>query len=119
MVAGSECRLLPGTISRDYDGYTLCHRPKNLHPSEVAEHFIRLCKQLGSLPNLLRHYQSKLMMSNLPRYRSGVLFSGPEILSIRNPVKNPERRYIAGLDPIEAWDAEQMAKLGLEPQRLS
>lgn len=115
----SEGRLLPGTISRDYDGYTLCHRPKNLHPSEAAEHFVRLCKQLGSFPNLLRHYSSKLLMSNLPRYRSGILFSGPEILSIRNPVKNPERRYIAGQDSIEAWDAEQMAKLGLEPQRLS
>jgi radical SAM superfamily enzyme YgiQ (UPF0313 family) len=115
----SEGRLLPGTISRDYDGYTLCHRPKNLHPSEVVEHFTRLCTELGSLPNLVRHYWSKLMMSNMPRYKSSVLFSGPEILSIRNPVKNKARRYIAGLDPIEDWDAEQMAKLGLEPQRLS
>lgn len=115
----SEGRLLPGTISRDYDGYTLCHRPKNLDPSEVVEHFVRLCKQLGSVSNIVRHYKSKLMMSNMPRYKSGILFSGPEILSIRNPVKNPARRYIAGLDPIEDWDAEQMKKLGLEPQRLS
>lgn len=115
----AEGRLLPNTISRDYDGYTLCHHPKNLDPSEVAEHYVRLCKQLGSLPNLLRHYSSKLMMSDMPRYKSAVLFSGPEILNIRNPVKNKARRYIAGLDPIEEWDAQQMEKLGLQPQRLS
>jgi radical SAM superfamily enzyme YgiQ (UPF0313 family) len=115
----AEGRLLPGTISRDYDGYTLCHRPKNLHPSEVAEHFTRLCTTLGSLPNILRHYRSKLMMSDMPRYKSSVLFSGPEILNIRNPVKNKARRYVAGLDPLEDWDARQMATLGLKPQQLS
>ncbi|OJT27443.1 radical SAM protein [Archangium sp. Cb G35] len=114
----SEGRLLPGTISRDYDGYTLCHRPKNLHPSEVVEHFQRLCHTLGSLPNIARHYGSKLAMSDMPRYRSTILFSGPEILSIRNPVKNTSRRYIAGMDPLEAWDAQQMVRLGLEPQRI-
>ena len=114
----SEGRLLPGTVSRDYDGYTLCHRPKNLHPSEVVEHFQRLCHTLGSLPNLARHYWSKLMMSDMPRYKSTILFSGREILSIRNPVKNEARRYIAGLDPLEEWDARQMARLGLEPQRI-
>lgn len=114
-----EGRLLPGTLSRDYDGYTLCHRPKNLHPSEVTEHFVRLCNTLGSLPNVLRHYGSKLMMSNMPRYKGALLFSGPEILSIRNPVQNKARRYIAGQDPLEDWDTQQMAKLGLQPQRLS
>ncbi|WP_224249572.1 B12-binding domain-containing radical SAM protein [Hyalangium gracile] len=112
-------RLLPGTISRDYDGYTLCHRPKNLHPSEVVEHFTRLCNTLGSLPNVARHYWSKLTMSAMPRYKTTILFSGPEILSIRNPLRNKARRYIAGLDALEDWDAQQMAKLGLEPQRLS
>jgi len=30
-------RLLPGTISRDYDGYTLCHKPAKLTPSEVVD----------------------------------------------------------------------------------
>ncbi len=114
-----EGRLLPGTTSRDYDGYTLCHRPKNLHPSEVVEHFIRLCNTLGSLPNIARHYWSKLALSDLPRYKQTILFSGPEILSIRNPVRNPARRYIAGLDALEAWDTQQMATLGLDPQRLS
>lgn len=115
----SEGRLLPGTLSRDYDGYTLCHRPKHLHPSEVVEHFQRLCHTLGSLPNIARHYGSKLAMSDMPRYRSTILFSGPEILSIRNPVKNPARRYIAGMDAIEAWDAQQLVRLGLEPQRIA
>ncbi len=28
----AEGRLLPGTISRDYDGYTLCHRPEEPPP---------------------------------------------------------------------------------------
>ncbi|ADO72641.1 Radical SAM domain protein [Stigmatella aurantiaca DW4/3-1] len=115
----SEGRLLPGTISRDYDGYTLCHRPKNLHPSEVVEHFIRLCGTLGTLPNIVRHYGAWLMRSDMPRYRSTLFFSGPEILSIRNPVKNKDRRYIAGMDPLEDWDAQQMKTLGLLPQRLS
>lgn len=115
----AEGRLLPGTISRDYDGYTLCHRPKNLHPSEVVEHFTRLCYTLGSLPNLARHYWSKLTMSDLPRYKITILLSGPEILSIRNPVRNKARRYIAGLDALEDWDARQLAALGLQPQRLS
>ncbi|WP_171410195.1 MULTISPECIES: radical SAM protein [Myxococcus] len=114
-----ENRLLPGTLSRDYDGYTLCHRPKNLDTSEVVEHFHRLCAQLGSLPNIARHYWSKLTMSDVPRYKQTILFSGPEIVSIRNPVKNTARRYIAGQDALEYWDTQQMAQLGLQPQRLT
>ena len=114
----SEGRLLPGTVSRDYDGYTLCHRPKQLTPSETVEHFTRLCHTLGSLPNVAKHYWSKVAMSSMPRYKSTILFSGPEVLSIRNPVKNPERRYIAGQDALEAWDAQQMLRLGLQPQRI-
>ena len=43
--------------------------PKNLHPSEVVEHFQRLCHTLGSLPNIARHYWSKLTMSDMPRYK--------------------------------------------------
>lgn len=58
-------------------------------------------------------------MSNLPRYKQVITFSGPEILSIRNPLKNPARRYIAGLDPMEEWDTRQMAALGLKPQQLT
>jgi hypothetical protein len=112
-------RLLPGTISRDYDGYTLCHRPKNLHPSEVADHYVRLCKVFGSFSTVLRHYSSTLFLSNVPRYKSAILISGSEIRNNRSPVKNPARTYIAGRDPLEEWDARQMAGLGLEPQRLS
>jgi hypothetical protein len=45
--------------------------------------------------------------------------SGPEILSVRNPIRNERRRYIAGQDPIEDWDARMMRELGLTPQSLS
>ena len=115
----SEGRILPGTISRDYDGYTLCHRPLRLHADEVVEHFQRLCRQLGSLSNVGRHYLSKLGASNLPRYKTVILASGPEILSISSPLKNDRRKYIAGLDAIEDWDRQQMQELDLAPQYLS
>lgn len=114
----SEGRLLPGTTIRDYDGYTLCHRPKNLHPTEVVEHFTRLSRELGSLRNVGKHLWNKLPLSDAPRYRSAIVTSAPEVLSIAAPLANPSRRYIAGLDPIEAWDARMMAELGLEPQRV-
>lgn len=115
----AENRLLPGTTSRDYDGYTLCHRPKKLSPSETIEHYIRLTRELGTYTNVARHWWTKLPMSAMPKYKPVILFSGPEVLSIRNAVKNPARRYIAGLDPIEAWDAQQMQSLGLRPQYLT
>jgi radical SAM superfamily enzyme YgiQ (UPF0313 family) len=114
-----EGRILPDTISRDYDGYTLCHRPAGMEPTEAVEHYKRLCRQLGSLPNVARHYRSKLFASNLPRYRKVILASGPEILSVRNPTHNAARTYVAGRDPIESWDARMMAELGIEPQSLS
>lgn len=114
-----EGRILPGTVSRDYDGYTLCHRPTNMEPSEVIEHFKRLCNQLGSLTNVARHFRTKLWQSSMPRYKSVILASGPEILSVRNPIKNDRRKYIAGLDPIEDWDSRMMRELDLTPQSLS
>jgi radical SAM superfamily enzyme YgiQ (UPF0313 family) len=115
----NEGRLLPGTVSRDYDCYTLCHRPKLLDASEVAEHYRRLCLTIGSIPNIARHYWTKVMASNLPRYKLTILGSGPEILSIRNNVKNERRRYVAGLDPLEEWDQRMMDSLQLAPQHLS
>ena len=115
----AEGRLLPGTISRDYDGYTLCHRPKNLHPSEVVEHFVRLCSEIGTLPNLARHLQHRLFSSDMPDYKKILLLGGAELLSVSTPVKNKARSYIAGRDPIERWDASQMSRLGLAPQMLS
>jgi radical SAM superfamily enzyme YgiQ (UPF0313 family) len=114
-----EGRLLPGTVSRDYDGYTLCHRPLGLEPAEAVEHFKRLCRQLGSLTNVGRHYRTKLGASNLPHYKKVILASGSEILSIRNPVQNSARRYIAGLDAIEETDRRLMHELGIPPQYLS
>lgn len=115
----AENRLLPGTISRDYDGYTLCHRPKNLHPTEAVEHFQRLCKEIGKTENIARHYANTLGSSSIPSYKKVILVSGPEITSIRNPIRNTARRYIAGEDAVESWDLQQMAALGMEPQRLS
>lgn len=114
----SEGRLLPGATIRDFDGYTLCHRPKNLHPSEAIEHFQRLCGEIGSLSNVARHVFHKLPLSSAPRYKAGVLVSAPEVLSIRAPLGNPARRYLAGADPIEDWDARMMSDLGLAPQRI-
>ena len=114
-----EGRILPNTVSRDYDGYTLCHRPAGMEPAEVVEHFERLCRQLGSLTNVARHYGSKFWTSRMPNYKKVILASGPEILSVRNPVGNPSRKYIAGLDPVEEWDALKMRELGIPLQPLS
>ena len=83
------------------------------------DHFKRLCRRLGSLTSVARHYATKLWMSNLPRYKSVILASGPEVLSIRTPAGNPERKYIAGHDPIEEWDARMMRELKLPLQYLS
>jgi radical SAM superfamily enzyme YgiQ (UPF0313 family) len=115
----SEGRLLPGTVSRDYDGYTLCHRPKLLHPTEVVEHFQKLCLTLGSLPNVARHYLTKFWASKMPKYKLAILGSGREILSVRTPVRNKERRYIAGLDLLEEWDQRRMEELQIPLQYLS
>ena len=114
----AEGRLLPGVISRDLDGYTLCHRPARMHPSEVIDHFQRLSRALGSLRNVGRHVLSRLMTSDLPRYKACVVMSAPEVMSLRAPLANRSRSYIAGRDPIEAWDASKMQELGLEPQRI-
>ncbi len=115
----AEGRLLPNTISRDYDGYTLCHRPKNLDPSEVIEHYVRLCHELATLPNVVKLWSHRMFASDQRAYKKFLTFSAPEILSIKNPTANRARKYIAGQDAIESWDAEQMAKLGLQPQYLS
>jgi radical SAM superfamily enzyme YgiQ (UPF0313 family) len=114
-----EGRLLPGTISRDYDGYTLCHRPKNLAPSEVIEHYVRLAHELSALPNIVRLFGHRALASDVRGYKRGLAFVAPELRSIANPVKNTTRKYIAGQDPIEAWDADMMSKLELAPQYLS
>jgi radical SAM superfamily enzyme YgiQ (UPF0313 family) len=114
-----EGRLLPKTISRDYDGYTLCHRPLQLEPSEVIYHFKKLAKELGTFKNVARHYRSKLFMSDVPNYRQAILGSGLEIKSISNPINNGARQYIAGLDTVEEWDSKMMSRLQLAPQYLS
>jgi radical SAM superfamily enzyme YgiQ (UPF0313 family) len=115
----AQGRLLPGTVSRDYDGYTLCHRPLRIEPSELVEHFIRLARELSSVTELARHYWTKLGLCDLMDYRKTVALSGPEVWSLRSVLRNRKRRYIAGFDGLEDWDATMMAELGLEPQRLS
>jgi radical SAM superfamily enzyme YgiQ (UPF0313 family) len=114
-----EGRILPGVISRDFDGYTVCHRPKQLQPSEVVEHFKNLCESISRLTNVLKHYWFGLRWNDHSRYASAVLFSGKEIVSVKNPLKNHERKYIAGMDSIEAWDADKMEQLQIPVQRLS
>jgi len=114
-----EGRLLPEATIRDFDGYTLCHRPKRLSPDEVADHFQRLCRELAGLSRVARHYWDRLGASDLPGYRPVLLASGHEIRSIRNPIANPARRYVAGRDALEGWDTEMMRRLGLPLQRVA
>jgi radical SAM superfamily enzyme YgiQ (UPF0313 family) len=115
----SENRILPGLISRDLDGYTLCHCPKNLEPTEAIEHFQRLCKDLGSFSNVVNHYLVRFWNSHAPFYKAILLFSGAEILSIKNPIKNGMRKYIAGHDPIEEWDARKMREFEITAQLIN
>jgi radical SAM superfamily enzyme YgiQ (UPF0313 family) len=113
-----EGRLLPDVISRDLDGYTLCHRPKRLEVRATVEHFKRLCTQIGSFKSLAKNTWPQLWMSRAPRYKSTVLTSALECRSLRNPLANPERTFVAGSDPLETWDAQKMVQLGIAPQRI-
>ncbi len=115
----AEKRLLPGTCSRDYDGYTLCHQPKQLTPSETVDHFQRLCRELGTWSNIARHYATTLGSSSIPQYKKVILASGPEIVSIRNPIRNRDRTYIAGHDEVEEWDRQKLLELDIPRQMLS
>jgi radical SAM superfamily enzyme YgiQ (UPF0313 family) len=112
----SEGRLLPNVTSRDFDGYTLCHRPAKVEPEAVVHHFKRLCHLLGSPVLNAKNTWHQMWLSSMPRYKSIILAGSRESASVRNPLVNPERTYIAGYDPIEAWDRQQMAALGLRPQ---
>jgi len=113
-----EGRLLPGTTARDLDTYTVCHRARHLDPTEVAEHYQRLCRSVARLPNLVRHCADKFFLSDRRGYKPGLVVASLEARSITHNLRNPERTYIAGRDGIEAWDAEQMRTLGMEPQRI-
>jgi radical SAM superfamily enzyme YgiQ (UPF0313 family) len=118
-ILARENRILPRSTIRDYDGYTLCHQPRKLQPAELVEHFCNLCHSLARINKIAMHYWTKLGMSDAARYKSTILLSGPEILSIKNPVKNPNRTYIAGFDSIESWDLQKMREFGLPSQRIS
>ena len=114
-----EGRLLPGTVSRDYDGYTLCHRPKLLDKSEVIDHYRTLSRTIGSFSNVSRHYSSKFWASDMHRYKMTLLVSGREIFSVRNNLRNKNRSFIAGVDQLEAWDQQKMQEFQIQPQYLS
>ena len=103
----SEGRLLPGVISHDLDGYTLCHRPRNLSPEAAIHHFKRLCNVVGSPARAVKNTWHQLFLSGLPRYRPLIVGGGREAVSVKHPLRNQARTYIAGQDPIEAWDAPQ------------
>jgi radical SAM superfamily enzyme YgiQ (UPF0313 family) len=113
-----EGRILPGATIRDFDGHTVCHRPRRLAPDEVADHYQRLCRELAGLDRLARHYWARLGASDRPLYRRTLLASGLEIRSVQAPVSNGARRYVAGLDALEDGDRARMRELGLEPQRV-
>ena len=108
--------LLPNVSSRDLDGYTLCQRPERIGVDELVEHYKRLSLELTSWKNVSKHYWHRLFASSRRRYKTAILVSAREILSVRNPTSNPERTYIAGFDPIEAWDEEMRTKLGIPLQ---
>jgi len=115
----NERRLLPGATIRDFDGYSICHRPKFLDPTEVVEHYKNICTSLVRMTNIVKYLWSKIWLSNLPGYKLGLLLSCPEIRSIKHSLINKERTFIAGHDPIEEWDAKKMEELGISPQIIS
>lgn len=114
-----EGRLLPGVTSRDLDGYTLCHRPKNIEPEAAIEHYKRLVNVVGAPVRTARNVWSQLWLSDAPRYKPIILGGGLETTSIRAPLANRERTFLAGHDPIEAWDRQMMLELGLKPQQIT
>jgi hypothetical protein len=113
-----EGRILPGAKMRDVDGYTVCHRPARLSPDEVVEHYKNLCRKLSSLGCLGRHFVRRIFMGDVPSYRRTVVVTTKEISTIKAPLANPERTFIAGQDPLEAWDEEQLSRLGIPSQPL-
>jgi radical SAM superfamily enzyme YgiQ (UPF0313 family) len=111
-------RLLPGLTIRDFDGYTLCHRPERLSPSETIEHYQKLTQRLSTSFRLAKFVGTKFWASSVPRYKLALLLLTRELASIKKPTGNPKRTLLAG-DAIEAWDEMQMGALGLEPQRIT
>jgi radical SAM superfamily enzyme YgiQ (UPF0313 family) len=113
-----EQRLLPGLTIRDFDGYTLCHRPRRLSPSETIEHYKNLTQRLSKSFRIAKLIGTKFWASDVSRYKLALLVLGRELASIRKPTGNSQRTFLAG-EAIEAWDGRQMGALGLEPQRIA
>lgn len=112
----SEGRLFEGLSIRDLDGYTLCHRPLRLHPSEVVEHFQSLIRTLSTPRHVAELWWQKLGTSSDLRYRSLVFGAGGSLRGLRSVLANPSRTYLGGLDPLERSDRRAMGRLGIEPQ---
>ena len=87
--------------------------------SEVAEHFQRIVKKVGSIPNVTRQLINKLTLSNRKHYKAGVAILGTEVTSIKSNLRNKKRTYIAGQDSIEEWDRQMMEKHDISPQWIS
>lgn len=111
-----EGRLLPGVISRDLDGYTLCHRPTTIAPDELVEQYQRLSRVLARPRNVARHVLDHAFESFAPGYLATLLVTAREVASMTHPVANPDRTFLAGRDPLEAWDAARLTRYGLPVQ---
>ena len=92
----------------------------NADPTEEAvEHFRRLCGYLGSIKNLVKHYFARLGNSSSLFYNTLILFSGLELINLKNTLKNNKRSYIAGIDTIEEWDQNKLKEFGFTTQSIS
>jgi radical SAM superfamily enzyme YgiQ (UPF0313 family) len=114
----AERRLLPGIISRDLDGYTLCHRPTTIAPDEVVEHYKNLSRALARPSMVIRHALGRAFASARPRFHTTLAVTAREVASMTHPLENRARTFLAGGDAIEAWDAQQMLRLGIPVQRI-
>jgi radical SAM superfamily enzyme YgiQ (UPF0313 family) len=114
----AEDRLLSGVISRDLDGYTMCHRPTTIAPDEVIEHYKRLSRLLARPFKVLRHALGRAFDSAIPKFHATLAITAREVASMTHPLSNPERTFLAGRDPIEEWDAQHMLRLGIPVQRI-
>jgi radical SAM superfamily enzyme YgiQ (UPF0313 family) len=73
-----------------YNGYTVVHRPQNIHPADLQEGFIRIRKRFYSLPSILRR-MFKHKISKLP-----------EFLFLNALYRTPNYQVIPGVD-IKEW----------------
>lgn len=73
-----------------YNGYTLVHRPANIHPADLQEGFFDIRKKFYSLRSTLK----RMLRHNLSKY--------PEFLLWNALYKKPNYEAIPGVD-VEKW----------------